>query len=111
MSSVVIKSVDRCIVEQAVKRFISHLRSNHKEIQKIIWFGSWIDGIPVPGSDVDLCLVLSKSDKSFRERIPEYLPVGFPVGIDIFPYTISELESLKNASPAWYREIISGREM
>lgn len=85
LSSVVIKSVDRCIVDQAVKQFVSHLRSNHKEIQKIFWFGSWINGIPVPGSDVDLCLILLESDKPFRERIPEYLPVDFPVGIDIFP--------------------------
>ncbi|HEX6385955.1 MAG TPA: hypothetical protein VF177_14895 [Anaerolineae bacterium] len=46
-----------------------------------------------------------------RERIPDYLPVGFPVGIDLFPYTVSEFERLKNESPEWYAAIRAGRKL
>ncbi len=111
MSSVVIKSIDRKQVEQAVKDHIDDLRTHHQEIQKIIWFGLWINGIPCPGSDVDLCLILRESEKPFRERILDYLPTGFPVGMDVFPYTISEFDKLRSTHPQWYNEMISGKEI
>lgn len=98
-------------MEQAVKDHIGYLRNHCHEIVRMIWFGSWIKGIPRPGSDVDLCLILRDSDKPFRERIPDYLPAGFPVGIDVFPYTVQEFEKLQSTCPQWYCEMISGREM
>ena len=111
MSSVVIKSADRVGVTRAVSNYVANLNAEHPEIKKVIWFGSWAKGLPAPGSDVDLCLILSSSDKPFRERIPVYLPVGFPVGIDLFPYTIAEFEELKQKSPSWHAAIVSGKEM
>lgn len=62
-------------------------------------------------SDVDLCLLLSSSDKLLRERVTEYLPVGFPVGIELFPYTVEEFEKLREKSKAWYEAIMSGKEL
>lgn len=76
-----------------------------------MWFGSWVSGTPGPGSDVDLCLVLSQSDKRFRERIPDYLPGAFPVGLDLFPYTEDELERLLTESPGWREALAGGREL
>jgi hypothetical protein len=35
--------------------------------------------------------VLVASEKLFRERIPDYLPDAFPVGVDLFPYTRREI--------------------
>jgi hypothetical protein len=60
---------------------------------------------------VDLCLVLRESDRPFRERIPQFLPNGFPVGLDLFPYTVQELDRLRDESPQWYRCLMSGRVM
>jgi predicted nucleotidyltransferase len=87
------------------------VRVEHPEVERIIWFGSWVNGIPTPGSDVDICLILSFSDKSIRDRIPDFLPVGFPVGIEVFPYTIVEFEALQLQSPSWYKAITAGREL
>ena len=64
-------------------------------MQRIVWFGSRVDGIPAPGSAVDVCLAFECSDKPFRERVGDYLPLGFPVGLDLFPYTPAELERLR----------------
>jgi predicted nucleotidyltransferase len=110
-SSVVIKSADRNVIARAVQAYAAQLRKRHPEVERVIWFGSWVSGLPSPGSDVDLCLVLSRADKPLRERVPEYLPVGFPVGIDLFPYTKAEFERLQQQAPSWYREIASGREV
>ena len=109
MSSVVIKSANKEKIVQAVQAYVSHLYASHPEIEEVIWFGSWINGIPTPGSDVDLCLILSKSSKKLRDRIPDYLPVGFPVGMDLFPYTKKEFEVLSKRSPDWYKAMSSGK--
>jgi hypothetical protein len=109
LSSVVIKSADKEKIVEAVQFFVSHLYASHPEVEKVIWFGSWINGIPTPGSDVDLCLILSKSNKRFRDRIPDYLPVGFPVGMDLFPYTKKEFQALSKRSPDWCKTMSSGK--
>ena len=96
---------------RAVADYVARLRADHPEIERVIWFGSWVTGIPLPGSDVDLCLILSSSDKTPRDRAPHYLPVGFPVGIDLFAYTRAEFERLRESSPGWYQAITSGREI
>jgi predicted nucleotidyltransferase len=111
LNSVVIKSADREEIAQAVASYVARLREQHPEIERIIWFGSWVTGLPAPGSDVDLCLILSKADRSPQDRIPDYLPVGFPVGVDLFAYTRDEFEHLRETSPGWYRAIASGQEI
>lgn len=80
-------------------------------MRRILWFGSRVSGTPSPGSDVDVCLLLADSEKPFRERIPDYLPFGFPVGMDVFPYTLAEFERLPRERPSWFRAIISGVQL
>jgi hypothetical protein len=50
---------------------------------------------------VDLCLILSSSDKPLRDRIPDYLPIGFPMGIDLFAYARAEFKRLQESAPTW----------
>ena len=107
-SSVVIKYTNLDRIRKAVTNYFTGLRRQHSEIERGIWFGSWVTGFPHPGSDVDLCLILSSSDKAFRDRIPAYLPRSFPVGLDLFPYTQQEFAGLKIDSPAWYACIDKG---
>ncbi len=95
----------------AVDAYVADLLAAHPEIERVIWFGSWVNGIPMPGSDVDLCLIVSHSDLPPRGRPPVYLPVGFPVGVDLFVYTQAEFEHLCDTSPEWYRAIVSGRQI
>jgi len=111
LNSVVFKSVDRDQLRKAVVSYSTKIREQHPEVERVIWFGSWITGLPAPGSDVDLCLILSSSDKPPRDRISEYLPLGFPVGVDLFAYTKDEFERLRQSSPGWYAAIISGLEI
>lgn len=111
MNSVVIKSINREKIDRAVDAYTGDLRAKHPEIERIYWFGSWVDGLPSPGSDVDLCIIISNSEKIMRDRIPEYLPVKFPVGIDLFVYTRGEFEQLAVDHPGWYKVITSGKEI
>ena len=111
MSSVVIRSADRPAIARAVASYVTLLRARHPEIEEIIWFGSWVTGTPTPGSDVDLCIVLTSSDKRMRDRVPDYLPAGFPVGVDLLPYTRAEFEQLLEWAPTLHAAITSGRRL
>ena len=111
MTSVVIKLNNQEQVSQAVSAYVTWLRAEHPEVERVIWFGSRVKGLPTPGSDVDLCIVIKSSAKSRRDRIPDYLPVGFPVGIDLFVFTSAEFAKLHETSPSWYEVILAGREM
>ncbi|MBL7163205.1 MAG: nucleotidyltransferase domain-containing protein [Anaerolineales bacterium] len=110
-NSVRVISANKEEIAQAVKSHVTFLCQNYPEIVKIIWFGSWVNGIPTPGSDVDLCIVVTDSTKPRHERGIDYLPVGFPVGLDIHVYTVSEFESLPQTMPTWYKAIISGQNI
>ena len=110
-SSVIIKSIDREAIANAVQEYAIELRRRYAEIERVIWFGSWITGLPSPGSDVDICLVVTDSSKPRHIRSLDYLPFGFPVGLDVHVYTWAEFERLPDISPQWFRAISAGQEV
>ena len=105
--SLVVKSNNQATVEAAVRGWARQIAAQRPEVRRIIWFGSRVNGAPAPSSDVDVCVVLAGSSRPVRDRVADYLPFGFPVGIDLFPYTEAELERLKSEHPSWYAAITS----
>jgi predicted nucleotidyltransferase len=91
LSTVSVTWFDRNAVWQAVRAHARALAARFPEIGAILVFGSLVKGTAVPGSDVDLLIILSTSDRSFRDRIRRYLPGPFPCGVDVFPYTRAEI--------------------
>ncbi|MGH7335670.1 MAG: nucleotidyltransferase domain-containing protein [Candidatus Rokuibacteriota bacterium] len=61
-------------------------------VAAVYLFGSFARGNAVPGSDVDLLLVLGDDPRPPRERIGDYLPESFPVGVDVVLWTAAELD-------------------
>lgn len=108
MNTVVFKSLDPERINKAVSLYAKNLRENHPEVKRVIWFGSWIKGHPTPGSDVDLCIIVDKSDMRPRDRISDYLPLGFPLGIDLIVLTAQEFAQLNDSSPGLYKAIHAG---
>ncbi len=92
--SVKITYFDKEGVRRALAEYVAELPKRRPEVRRVILFGSMASGIPVPGSDVDLLLVLSTSDKPFLQRMGDYMPERFPVGVDVFAYTEGELEKM-----------------
>jgi predicted nucleotidyltransferase len=84
-------------LRRSVDAFAEQLLSAHPEIEEIVVFGSFAKGTYAPGSDVDIFILLSHSDKRIRDRIPDYLPGPFPVGVDLFPYTKQEVRDLADS--------------
>jgi predicted nucleotidyltransferase len=99
-------------VEEALAKHVERLRQRRHDIEEIVLFGSLVSGTPVPGSDVDLLIILSASARPFVDRIPEFLPTAFPVGMDVFPYTRSEVERLKDEPNSIVRAALrTGRKL
>jgi len=61
------------------------------DVLAVILFGSLARGDHNAFSDADVLIVLSRSEKPFLERIPDFLPRGVGVPVDVFPYTAEEL--------------------
>ena len=98
LSSVVVKWVDEALVRRAMDEYARHLLASRPEVEEVVVFGSFAKGNYAPGSDIDVFIALSRSDKIPRDRIPDLLPSAFPVGMDLFPYTRAEVEA-RSGSP------------
>ena len=98
-------------VAAAVREYAQALRRRDPAVSRVLWYGSWVAGVPTPSSDMDLCVVLDSDGRRPRDRLPDYLPDRFPVGIDLIVLTEEELEKLTERSPAWHRAIVSGKAL
>jgi len=92
--SVKIKYLDKPAIMKAIKRLVKDLSQESPKIAEIRLFGSLARDEAVPGSDVDILIILTDSDLPFTDRIMKYMPSSFPVGIDVLPYTQSEIEAM-----------------
>ena len=86
-------------------RIIDDLKTIAKNIEKeisareVILFGSIARDDYGLYSDADILIILEKSDKRrYFDRIPEL--IGFfvesPIHVDIFPYTLEEIDRMKD---------------
>ena len=98
-------------IRKAVRDYARNIRGGHPEVRSIRWFGSWVRGDAGVGSDVDLCIIVDRCDKSRRDRMMDFLPRVFPVGIDLFVYTLSEFDALRMEHPRMRMAIDIGIEV
>lgn len=111
MSTVRVTYFDKRAVRAAVEHHARELAARYPEIEEIVLFGSLARGTPVPGSDADLLIVLSESDRRFLDRIPAFLPSRFPVSVDVFPYTRAEVERMLREGNAFLRAALRDGEV
>jgi predicted nucleotidyltransferase len=98
LSTVVVKSVDEGAIRRAMDAYAERLLRAHTNIAEVIVFGSFERGTWAPGSDLDVFIVLTEADRPVQERVADLLPGAFPVGLDLFPFTVQEIEA-RGASP------------
>jgi len=97
------------------RQILSQLReaaSNLKQNDNVVavrLFGSFVRNDHRPGSDADISIILKKDERRIIDRIPEYMDYFAEVGVpvDVFPYTLAEIESMKENNNPFWREISS----
>lgn len=98
-------------IDAAVRAHAEALRNAHPAVSTIYWYGSWVSGRPTPSSDVDLCVVVESDPRRPRNRVPDFLPERFPVGVDLVVFTEEEMKELPERAPSWYEAIVGGRQV
>jgi predicted nucleotidyltransferase len=86
--------LDRDYINRQLGTVVDSLRTD-PNVVKIVLFGSFAEDRAVPGSDVDILLVLQSDSRRFIDRIQDYLDIFAELGIaaDVFPYTVDELDN------------------
>ncbi|MBI5410606.1 MAG: nucleotidyltransferase domain-containing protein [Nitrospirae bacterium] len=75
------------------------LLAKEPAVLEVSLFGSFVKGNYCPGSDADLLVILKEDDRRFIDRIPAFLVwfSGVGVPVDVFPYTVEEIEDMKDS--------------
>ena len=76
------------------------LVASRPDIQAVYLFGSLAKRSHVPGSDADLIIVLAQDSRRMLDRMPEFHRafLDAPVPVEVFPYTLQELEDQKQGN-------------
>lgn len=96
LGSVRIVSANENAVRAALEKFAGWLKEK-PEVLAVYLCGSWAKGNYSPYSDMDLLIVVEDEDGLPHDRVPRYLPDNFPLGLDLFIYTVKELEKSRFA--------------
>lgn len=80
---------------QALQNWKSKMVRKRPDLVKIGYFGSYARGDWGVGSDVDLLIVIERSDQPFARRAEDWETEELPVSADVLVYTMAEWQSLK----------------
>jgi len=79
--------------------------SSFPEVMTVRLIGSYHRGDFGPFSDVDIVVVVEESDQRFMDRCEKYRPSSFPVALDLFVYTESEVRTMRQSAHPFWRHI------
>ena len=91
-NSVTVFWLDTDLVHERLQAAVERLAFD-PNVLRVVLFGSFADGRAVPGSDLDIMIVLAHDERPFLERVSAYHTCFSGIGIDLFPYTLGELEN------------------
>ena len=94
LSSSVLKWPDAQMVDQAVRRWAKKIAQQRQDVVRIGYFGSYARGDWGVGSDLDLAIVVERSDQPFEKRAAKLDMIELPVPADVLIYTEDEWQSL-----------------
>jgi len=105
-NSVKVVFADKAKVLRQLKDYVKSLKQAHPVVEQVGYFGSYANGTYGPASDIDLLIVLRKSDERFLDRIPVFLPDNLSICCDVFPYTGEEINKMQEEDSPWIRHIL-----
>jgi predicted nucleotidyltransferase len=85
-------SLDRPRIAEALRELVEARYRLDPRVVSVYLFGSFAWGMPAPGSDLDLLVIVDDDPRPARDRIPDYLPGAFPIGVDVLVWTRAEWE-------------------
>lgn len=96
LSSRVFKWPNAKEVDDAVRRWAERVVEERPEVQRIGYFGSYARGDWGVGSDVDLVVIVERSEEPWESRCVGWRVTGLPVPSHLLVYTSAEWENLRD---------------
>ncbi|GEM_PF-1100560 len=92
INSVTVFWLDTDLVRERLSAVVARM-TDDPNVLRVVLFGSFAERRAVPGSDLDIMIVLAHDERPFLERVSAYLAYfsGIGIGVDLFPYTVSKL--------------------
>ncbi|TYB98132.1 MAG: nucleotidyltransferase domain-containing protein [Kosmotoga sp.] len=106
LNSSVMKWPNKDQVLQALKNWKSTFCNNNKNIISIGYFGSYARNDSGVGSDLDLVIIVKKTDKPFEKRSTEWDLSSIPVPVDLLVYTQKEWRKLKRETNKFIEKLL-----
>lgn len=97
---------DREELLEVARATARRIAARHAGILRVILFGSLARGDFGARSDLDLLVVLGSSDKTYRERLGDFLADNPPYPTDVFPFTAAELQERLASGDPFLRQAI-----
>lgn len=94
-NSSVLRWPDASQVDKALRQWASEVAARHREVERVGYFGSYARGNWGVGSDLDLLVVVTDTDRPFEKRGLEYDTTVLPVPADLLVYKKAEWESMQ----------------
>ena len=94
LTSSILKWPDAKSVDQAVRRWAENVVEQRQDVVRVGYFGSYARGDWGVGSDLDLIIVVERSDQPFERRAATWDTLELPVPADVLIYTNAEWQSL-----------------
>ncbi|MBM7581857.1 putative nucleotidyltransferase [Caldicoprobacter guelmensis] len=105
LNSSVLKWPDFNEVIGSLNRWVKKVLQERADIIRIGYFGSYARKDWGVGSDLDLLVVVEKSDRPFHKRAAEWDVLNIPVPVDLLIYTEEEFAKLRSEKRFFYRQL------
>ena len=105
LNSSVIKWPDLQEVKTAIVLWVNKLVGTHPEILRIGYIGSYARGDWGVGSDLDLIIIVEKSDTPFWRRPLTLEMPESPVPVEMIIYTLAEWQAMAGENNLFYRTV------
>ena len=99
LNSSVLRWPDAQTVDQAVRQWARDSSLTHPEMICAGYFGSYARGEWGVGSDLDLVILVDRTEEPFERRAACWDTTSLPVPADVLVYTLPEWDSLATHSP------------
>jgi hypothetical protein len=82
------------VVDRAVRQWAAGVVAARPEVLRIGYFGSYARGDWGVGSDLDLVIIVDRSNEPFERRAAQWDVTGLPVPTEVIAYTREEWQGL-----------------
>ena len=105
--TVEVTSVDREALLAELERSAERLGRESPEVEEVHLFGSFARGDYTPESDVDLLVVVIRSEAPFLERPDRYRDFfsAIPLDVNLTVYTREEVDRLRQDASGFLRRV------